>query len=279
MKRILLALCCVVLFGAFTANAQVLSPARLERSEVRFLEGMSDHHQMAVDMANACLAKAQTPSVVELCQAVINAQTPEIEQMKVWLAEWYNIDYSVMSMDSMGAGSGMDATGGMMGMMSEHMAHMHGMMGEMGSMDGMMGHMSDMMGHMSEMMGHMSGMMGGMMGGMGDMGGGMSGMGGMNHANPATPDHSAHSNMNSRATDPAMMMGMFAGFNRLEGVEFEIAWLESMIDHHNDALRMSERLLARGTVHEELAAFAQAIIDAQTAEIELMESIIAELSA
>lgn len=111
-----------------------------------------------------------------------------------------------------------------------------------------------------------------MMGMMGmDMMGGSTGM-----------QHGGHGSMGARAphTDPPMMMGMFAGFNRLEGLEYEIAWLESMIDHHDDALHMAQRLLLRvpeGVGHAELTALAQQIIADQTAEIELMEQLIIEL--
>ena len=82
-------------------------------------------------------------------------------------------------------------------------------------------------------------------------------------------------------TDPAMMMGMFAGLGRLEGVEYEIAWLEAMIDHHDDAIHMSERVLEsspEGTGHAELRALAQKIITEQMAEIEHLETILTELA-
>lgn len=295
MRRILIVLSCMLLVGAFTANAQDMTTARLERSEVRFLEGMSDHHQMALDMANDCLAKAQTPSVVELCQAVITAQTPEIEQMQAWLLEWYNIEYAVMSMSPTAATEPSGASDDPMSAMMGHMGHMSDMMSGMADHMGHMDQMGDMMSRMGDMMSQMSTMMSQ----MGDMMGMMAGMGatdpaaGTDHSSHGSTDTSTdHSNHGSTDTstdhsghtaagphsDPAMMMGMFAGFNRLEGVEYEIAWLESMIDHHNDAIHMSERLLARGVVHEEVGALAQAIIDAQTAEIELMETMIAELA-
>jgi len=291
VRRFLFALSCMLLAGAFTANAQDMTTARLERSEVRFLEGMSDHHQMALDMANDCLAKAQTPSVVELCQAVITAQTPEIEQMQAWLLEWYNIEYAVMSMGSTVATDASDASENPMSAMMNHMGHMGDMMSRM---DDMMSQMSTMMRRMDDMMG--------MMGGMGttDPGAGTDHSSHdrtdttTDHSNhdstdTSTIDHSSHGSTDTSTdhsghnaagphSDPAMMMGMFAGFNRLEGIEYEIAWLESMIDHHDDAIHMSERLLARGVVHEEVGVLAQAIIDAQTAEIELMETMIAELT-
>jgi len=155
---------------------------------------MIDHHQMALDMATDCLNKAQTESVVELCNNVITAQSAEIAQMQTWLLEWYDIEYAPMSMMDMND----DGMGGMHGGHAEH-------------------------------------------------------------------------------RDPPMMMGMMAGLSRLEGVEYEIAWLEAMIDHHDDALHMSERVLLYAE-HEDLITLAEAIISAQTAEIEYMESLIIELS-
>lgn len=156
---------------------------RTERAEVRFLEGMIDHHQMALDMAHDCLMKASTDSVVQLCQNVITAQSREIEVMRGYLLDWYGIEYQPKAMPMM-MGSG----------------------------------------------------------------------------------------------DPVGMMGMMSGFASLTGRDYEIAWLEAMIDHHDDALHMSERIL-KVTGRSELQTLAQGIIDAQTAEIAQMEDMIADLSA
>jgi uncharacterized protein (DUF305 family) len=178
---------------------------RAGRAELRFLEGMIDHHQMALDMANDCLAKATTESVTTLCQNIIDAQTAEIESMQSWLLNWYNVQYTPMSM-------------------------------------------SDMMGMMA--------------GATQDMGHG--GMDGMPH------------------TDPPMMMGMMAELNRLEGLDYEIAFLESMIDHHDDAIHMSQRLLDRVPAdvgHADLLALAQQITDDQSSEIDTMEQLISDLSS
>jgi uncharacterized protein (DUF305 family) len=197
----------VFLLAVFVAPA-VLADGPVEgragRAEVRYMEGMMDHHQMAVDMANDCLSKASSESLKTICQDVIDAQTAEIAQLQEWLLNWYNIQYEPMPMMNM-----------------------------MEMMDGM---------------------------GMGDMDHG--GMEGMPH------------------TDPPMMMGMMAGLNRLEGVDYDVAWAESMIDHHDDAIHMSERFLERvpeGEGHAELLGMAQQIIDDQTAEIEELEAILVEL--
>lgn len=189
------------------AMADVPIEGRVGRAELRFMEGMIDHHQMAIDMALDCLAREDVSETLRAeCQAIIDSQQPEIEQMQAWLLAWYNVDYAPMPMADM------------MGMMGDDMAGMEGMEG----MEGM------------------------------------------------------------PATDPAMMMGMFAGFNRLEGAEYEVAWLESMIDHHDDAIHMSERFLERdadSTGHAELRDLAQSIIDAQTEEIVRYEDMLVTLSA
>ncbi len=172
---------------------------RAGRAEVRFLEGMIDHHQMALDMAADCLEKASTEDVKTICQNVISAQSAEIELMQGWLADWYGIAYAPMSMMDMPmAQSGSGGHGG------------HGGSG-------------------------------------GDL-----------------------------VTDPPMMMGMMAGFNRLEGIDYDIAWLEAMIDHHDDALHMAERILRRGQ-HPELVQLANRIIADQSAEIQQMETLLANL--
>jgi uncharacterized protein (DUF305 family) len=362
------------LTGAALADGPV--DGRAGRAEIRFLEGMIDHHQMALDMANHCLTRASSEEVLALCQAVIAAQTPEIEQMQAWLRDWYSIDYQPMAMvgatvdhsqhQQQGAAAGTDHSqhqqgasageaGGMCNMMGGEGCAMMGSGGMSGMMDGMQGMMGGMMGEggmgmmggdmmpmmqmqmmmmqmqmMQMMMSHMG--MGGMQGmsgmGMGMMGeGGMSGMGMMGGssdpamqqsaaaalAQTAPDDHSAHHpaaeataeatdhsqhqtapaaeatpeagampgmNMGGPAlvSDPAMTMGMLAGLDRLTGADYDIAWLEAMVEHHDGALHMAGRV-QMWAQHPELQALAEAIITAQTAEIEQMEALISELSA
>lgn len=196
------------------AIAQADSPTegRGGRAEVRFLQGMIDHHQMALDMSEDCLAKATDAALKTLCQTIITAQTAEIKQMQSWLSDWYGITYVPMPM-----------------------AHMMGM-------EGMAGH------------------------------------GGTYKADGASGGHSGHGGHGGTDTkampaDPPMMMGMMAGLSRLEGAAYDVAWLEAMIDHHDDALHMSARILKQAD-HAELRAMAEAIIKDQTAEIALMENMI-----
>lgn len=171
--------------GAFAQGTAPIT--RAERAELRFLEGMMDHHQMALDMANDCGQKAQDQTLRTLCENIIAAQSAEIAQMQGWLKDWYGVEYAPMPMDT-------------------------------------------------------------------------------------------HSMPGMSMPDPAMSMGMMAGLNQLEGRAYEIAWVESMIDHHDDALHMSERLLQQ-VVHDELRTLATDIIKDQAAEIHMMELLLNTLSA
>lgn len=58
--------------------------------------------------------------------------------------------------------------------------------------------------------------------------------------------------------------------------EFDRLFLEGMIEHHEGAIDMAEDVLENE--NSEVKALAAAIIEAQTREIELMESLLAELS-
>jgi len=167
---------------------------------VRFLEGMIDHHQMALDMSNDCLNKAKTDTVLTMCRNIITAQTAEIKTMQGWLASWYQISYSPVAM----------ANNGMAGI-------------QMGT------------------------------------------------AQPTAQATAAATP--GLFTDPAQMMGMMAGLNRVQGRDYEIAWLESMIDHHDDAIHMSERIL-KIAEHPELRDMAQKIIGDQGYEIQQMEALL-----
>lgn len=200
MKRVLLILMVVVVAASGTAVlADEPADGRAGRAEVRFMQGMIDHHQMALDMAGHCLERASSDAVLTLCAAVIAAQTPEIEQMQSWLTEWYNNRYQPVSMASSLTAGATDS------------------------------------------------------------------------------GHAGHGGASGPTSDPAMMMGMMAGLNRLEGAAYDVAWLEAMIDHHDDAIHMSERLLSR-VQHTELRDLAVAIIAAQSAEILTMEALIRDLN-
>lgn len=61
----------------------------------------------------------------------------------------------------------------------------------------------------------------------------------------------------------------------LTGAEFDAAWLKAMIAHHEGALKMAKDVKAEGK-HPDVAELADAVIAAQTAEIEEMSPLVGD---
>lgn len=55
-----------------------------------FLSEMIVHHQGAVQMAQAALQRAKHQEIKDMAEAIISAQTSEINQMQAWGKSWYN---------------------------------------------------------------------------------------------------------------------------------------------------------------------------------------------
>ena len=53
-----------------------------------FIEMMIEHHQGAIDMANAAKASAKHDEIKTMADDIISAQSKEIEQMKNWQTQW-----------------------------------------------------------------------------------------------------------------------------------------------------------------------------------------------
>jgi uncharacterized protein (DUF305 family) len=86
-------------------------------------------------------------------------------------------------------------------------------------------------------------------------------------------EHAMH-----RSGDHSSMMGMLSddqldALAALSGSDFDRAWLEAMIMHHEGAVVMAEAVLADG-VDEEVRALATAIITAQQTEISEMRALL-----
>lgn len=65
-----------------------LGPANAE-FDLRFIDGMTPHHQGAIIMAQEALQKSKRPEIKKLAQAIINAQNKETAEMKQWRTAWY----------------------------------------------------------------------------------------------------------------------------------------------------------------------------------------------
>lgn len=87
--------------------------------DLMFIDMMTPHHESAIAMAEVAQERAEHPELVELAQAIIDAQQAEIEQMRTMRDEWYP-DVAEMPMGEMG-GMGMMMQGSQglgMGMMN-----------------------------------------------------------------------------------------------------------------------------------------------------------------
>lgn len=83
-----------------------------------FIEQMIPHHEDAVTMAELALQKAKRTEIKTLAQAIIDAQTKEINEMRGWYKSWYGEDIpnsvNYMGHSMMNHSQGM-MMGGMMG--------------------------------------------------------------------------------------------------------------------------------------------------------------------
>ncbi|MGB7895197.1 MAG: DUF305 domain-containing protein [Microcoleus sp.] len=57
--------------------------------DLRFIDGMTVHHQGAVNMAQDVLKQSKRPEMKKLATDIIAAQNREINQMKEWRKAWY----------------------------------------------------------------------------------------------------------------------------------------------------------------------------------------------
>jgi uncharacterized protein (DUF305 family) len=58
-----------------------------DATDAMFLRMMIPHHQMAVDMSQQALERAEHPELKELAQTISDEQSAEIEQMRGYLEE------------------------------------------------------------------------------------------------------------------------------------------------------------------------------------------------
>jgi len=47
------------------------------------------HHRGAIEMANLAIHNAQHQEIKDLAEAIIQAQSKEIDEMTGWKAQWY----------------------------------------------------------------------------------------------------------------------------------------------------------------------------------------------
>lgn len=84
--------------------------------------------------------------------------------------------------------------------------------------------------------------------------------------------------MDSSMDHGSMMSGMLSvdeldALAQLRGADFDRAWLEAMVAHHEGAIEMADDVLRDGT-NEQIRALAEAITSAQKAEIDEMRGLL-----
>ena len=81
MRRLLVALALLLfLFGCSSQSAT----SDFSSADINFAEMMIPHHEQAILMSELALANSEDSEVRELAQTILDAQSPEIEQMKSW---------------------------------------------------------------------------------------------------------------------------------------------------------------------------------------------------
>lgn len=54
-----------------------------------FIDAMIQHHQSAIEAAESALAQSDREEILRLGEAIIDAQSREIDQLREWRSEWY----------------------------------------------------------------------------------------------------------------------------------------------------------------------------------------------
>ena len=56
-----------------------------------FLQNRVAHQQAAIEMAQACMQKAQRDPLKEFCVALVDTENAESKQLQLWLSQWYGL--------------------------------------------------------------------------------------------------------------------------------------------------------------------------------------------
>ena len=60
-----------------------------EEFDAMFIDGMIEHHEGAIIMAERALEEAERPEIRSMAQAILDAQAAEIQQMESWRDTWH----------------------------------------------------------------------------------------------------------------------------------------------------------------------------------------------
>lgn len=71
--------------GMEKMHNNMMEGMQTDNPDIVFAQGMTAHHQGAIDMANTELQYGKDPDMLKLAQEIIAAQQPEIQLMQNWL--------------------------------------------------------------------------------------------------------------------------------------------------------------------------------------------------
>jgi uncharacterized protein (DUF305 family) len=74
--------------GGMNHSAMDSGPADADY-DLRFIDGMTPHHDGAIVMAQAVMQQSQRPELKKLAEGVIRSQTQETTKMQQWRSTWY----------------------------------------------------------------------------------------------------------------------------------------------------------------------------------------------
>lgn len=93
--------------GSGAPSEESIADAAHNDADVAFAQSTVAHHEQAIEMAQLAIDRAADERVRDLAGRIDAAQTPEIEQMQTWLADWgASTNGDMEGMDHGGAGSG-----------------------------------------------------------------------------------------------------------------------------------------------------------------------------
>ncbi|MBP2170051.1 uncharacterized protein (DUF305 family) [Erwinia toletana] len=73
--------------GMDKMHGDMMQGMQSDNPDVAFAQGMTAHHQGAIDMAKTELKYGKDPEMRKLAQEIIAAQQPEIDRMQRWLKQ------------------------------------------------------------------------------------------------------------------------------------------------------------------------------------------------
>jgi uncharacterized protein (DUF305 family) len=93
--------------SASTSSTTSATAAQTAPYDLQFLDTMSHHHQMAIDMVKAAQGRFVHKELSEAGKKIVEDQQKEIAQMRAWRDQWYPAAAAAVNMSMPGMSSSM----------------------------------------------------------------------------------------------------------------------------------------------------------------------------